>query len=115
MYRYVRVLALVLGAFTTTLAPCMPALTWAAPCAMAGCDDETGSRISAATCCCATTGAPATAGSTNIQLQGPVKCAQALTPASPAAAATSSTMTLAALVEPTVPVPIFLLNTSLLM
>ena len=115
MFRYLRVLALVLGAAATILAPCMPALTWVAPCAMSGCDEDSGSRISAATCCCATTGTLSSTGTSTAATQGPIKLAHALAATAPAAATTATTLALAATAEPAVHVPIFLLNTSLLM
>ena len=115
MFRYLKVMALVLGAVATIIAPCIPALTLAAPCAMSGCDDDAGSRISSANCCCATPGTPASTGSSTAQAQIPVKLALAHAATAADATTTAATMALAATAEPAVHVPIFLLNTSLLM
>ena len=82
---------------------------------MSGCEDDAGSRVSAASCCCATTGTPANTSSTTAPAQGPIKLAQAFAATAPPAVNTATTLALAVAPEPAVHVPIFLLNTSLLM
>ena len=116
MTKAARVLALLAGAVTMTLIPCLPALAAYESCRMPGCESRQEQTLTAPDCCCGVANAPAVTA-------GPV---MVLSKDKSAASAFPATLTLGeagagsrfapqdAAVQPPAHVPLFLLHSSLL-
>ena len=116
MTRAARVLALLAGAITMTLIPCVPALAAFESCRMPGCETRQEQTLTAPDCCCGVANVPAisTAPATLLR-QGksaPSLPPNPLTPSQSGAASNPAASDVP--VQPPAHVPLYLLHSSLL-
>ena len=114
MRKWARILALLAGVLASAALPCLPALAVESPCTMPGCEESSFGRVTTATCCCASSNAPAEASDAKL-LAGPETRGLTVAAGAPRAGTAPAMQAAgeAALVPPD-PVPLYLLHATLL-
>jgi len=109
-----RILITLLTAILTLALPCSPAFARADTCAMAGCDPSPVGNITSTSCCCSSPASAAQQGASTALSGVFQKLAPAVAAWSPEFDRPGLLLAAGLFIEPPAPVPLYLLNASLL-